>query len=149
VTTTTSNKPQPAAPASSAGAAFGGIMSSAIGVVSAKVDDWSSKLEGVGAGVPGDATGAVDDVADDVAEGGGAKQQAGVRGVQAELEGKNPVWAAIKGAWTGGSALVKAAVVAAGVALLLLLVASPVLLLAFLLSALIVAAVSKARLARK
>ncbi|MGZ8738758.1 MAG: hypothetical protein ACXWW7_16460 [Nocardioides sp.] len=124
-------------------------MSSAIGVVSAKVDDWSSKLEAVGAGDPGDATDAVDGMADDLADGGGAKQQAGVRGVQAGLEGKNPVWAAIKGAWAGGSTLVRAAVVAAGVALLLLLLLSPVLLLAFLLTALVVAAVTKARSAKK
>jgi hypothetical protein len=147
--TATTSMPQPAAPDSSPGAAFGGIMSSAIGVVSAKVDDWSSKLEEVAAGAPGSATGVADDVADDVAAGGGAKRQAGVRGVQAAMEGKNPVWAAIKGAWTGGSTLVRAAVVAAGAALLLLLVLSPVLLLAFLLSALIVAAVTKARSARK
>jgi hypothetical protein len=149
MTATTGSSPEAATLASSAGEAFSSVMSSAVGVVSAKVDDWSTKLEGVGADSPGDGSGAVDgmadDLADDLAEGGGAKQQAGVRGVQAGLEGKNPVWAAIKGAWTGGSTLVKASVVAAAVALLLLLVVSPVLLLAFLLSALVIAAVAKAR----
>ena len=147
--TATASTAPPATPVSGPGAAFGAIMSSAIGVVSAKVDDWSDKLEGVGSGAPADASGTVDTVADDVAEGGGAKHQAGVRGVQAGLEGKNPVWAAIKGAWTGGGTMVRAAVVAAGVALILLLLVSPVLLLAFLLSALIVAAVTKARSASR
>ena len=141
--TATASRSAPATPAPTPGAAFGAIMSSAIGVVSAKVDDWSTRLEAVGAGAP------VDDMADAVAEGGGAKRQAGVRGVRAGLEGKNPVWAAIQGAWAGGGTLVKAAVVAAGVALLLLLVLSPVLLMAFLLSALIVAAITKARSARR
>jgi len=143
--TATIDKDRPTMAEASPGAAFGTIVSSAISVVSAKVDDWSSKLEGVGAAAPVDATAAVDEVADTVAEGGGAKRQAGARGVKAGLEGKNPVWAAIKGAWTGGSIAVRAAVVAAGVALLLLLALSPVLLLVFLLSALVVAAASKAR----
>ena len=83
------------------------------------------------------------------ASGGGARQQAGVKGVQAGLRGKNPVWAAIKGAWSGGGEMVKAAIVAAVVATLLLLVLSPVLLLVFLLSLLVVAAVEKARSAER
>jgi hypothetical protein len=82
------------------------------------------------------------------AEGAGAAQRAGVRGAQASLRGKNPVWAAVKGAWSGSTATVKAAIVAALVALLLMLVLSPVLLLAFLLSLLVVAAVTQARRAR-
>lgn len=80
-----------------------------------------------------------------LASGGGAKQRATARGVQAGLQGRNPVWAAVKGAWSGGTATVKAAVVTALVALLLLALLSPVLLLVFLLSALIVVAVAKAR----
>jgi hypothetical protein len=81
--------------------------------------------------------------------GGGAKQRATVKGVQAGLQGKNPVLAAVKGVWTGGTAMVKAAVVTALVALLLLALLSPVLLLVFLLSALIVVAVAKARSAKR
>lgn len=78
----------------------------------------------------------------------GATQRAGVRGAQAALRGENPVWAAVKGAWSGSSSTVKAAIVAAMVALLLMLVLSPVLLLAFLLSLLVVAAVAQVRRAR-
>ena len=145
MTAITSTSPEDTTPASSAGTAFSSIMGSALGVVSAKVDDWSATLEGIAGGVPKDASSATDGVADELAAGGGAKQQAGIRGVQAGMEGKNPVWAAIKGAWTGGSTLVRAAVVTAGVALLLMAVVSPVLLLVFLLSALVVAAVTQAR----
>ena len=129
---------------SSPGAAFSSVMSSAVDVVAAKVDDWTHTLNGVAAGA-GDPSARVDDVADELAEGGNAQRQAGVRGVQAGLLGKNPVWAAIKGAWTGGSTAVKVAVVAAAVGLVLLLLLSPVLLLVFLVSLLIVAVVHRAR----
>ena len=123
-------------------------MSSALGVVAAKVDDWTNKLNDVAAGA-GDASDDVGKVADDLAEGGNAKHQAGVRGVPAGLVGKNPVWAAIKGAWTGGSTAVKVAIVAAGVGLILVLVLSPVLLVVLLVAVPIVVAVSKARSAKK
>ncbi len=135
-------------PPASPGAAFGDVMSAALGVVGAKVDDWTRRLNDVAAGA-GDAPRAVDRVADDLADGGDAKRQAGVRGVQAGVLGKNPVWAAIKGAWTGGSTAVKVAVVAAGVALVLLLVLSPVLLVVVLVTVPVVVVVSKARSARK
>jgi hypothetical protein len=78
----------------------------------------------------------------------GAPQRAGLAGAQAALRGDNPVWAAIKGAWSGSTAAVKAAIVTAMVALLLMLVLSPVLLLAFLLSLLVVAAVAQVRRAK-
>ena len=83
------------------------------------------------------------------AEEDGARSRAGVRGAQAALRGENPVWAAVKGAWSGSTATVKAAIVTAMVAVLLLLVLSPVLLLAFLLSLLVVAAVEQVRRARR
>ena len=118
----------------SPGAAFTQVMTSALEFAAAKAslkaEGWTERLN-------------------DVAEGGGAKQQAGAKGVQAGLKGKNPVWAAIKGAWSGGSAKVRAAIVAAVVALVLLLVLSPVLLLSFLLALLIIAAVGKARSAKQ
>jgi len=145
VTATTVDTPAAGTSPSSAGAAFSGVLTTAIGVAAAKVDDWSTRLEGVVTGGTGDASGVVDDLADDVADGGGARQQAGARGLQAGLQGKNPVWAAIKGAWSGGGTLVRAAVVAAGVSLLVLALLSPVLLLVFLLSALVIEAVSRAR----
>ena len=133
---------------SSPGGAFSDVLSAALGVVAAKVDDWTDRLNDVAAGA-GDASRTVDNVADGLAEGGNAQRQAGVRGVQAGLVGKSPVWAAIKGAWTGGSTAVKVAVVAAGVALVLVLVLSPVLLVVVLVTVPIVIAVSKVRSAKK
>jgi hypothetical protein len=77
--------------------------------------------------------------------GGGAARQAQVAAVGASIQGRNPAWAAVKGAWAGGGNAVKAAMVAGVVAMVLLLVLSPALLLAFLVSLLVVAAVRKAR----
>jgi hypothetical protein len=81
--------------------------------------------------------------------GGSAMRQAEVAGVTAAVQGKNPVWAAVKSAWSGAGAQVKAAIVAGVVAIVLLLLLSPVLLLAFLLSLLVIAAIEKVRSARR
>lgn len=128
--TTTTEQPTTSSP----GAAFAHVMTSALDFAAAKVshqvDGWSDRLN-------------------DAAESGGAKQQAGASGAQAGLQGKNPVWAAIKGAWSGGSAKVRAAIVAAVVAVVLMLVLSPVLLLLFLLGLLVIAATAKARSAKQ
>ena len=137
----------------SPGAAFTYVMSSALEFAAAKVsrktDDWTDRLNNVAAGGVEDASDAGGELAaeslDAAAESGGAKQQAGAKGVRAGLQGKNPVWAAIKGAWSGGSSQVRAAIVAAVVGMVLLLLVSPVLLLVFLLALLIIAAVAKAR----
>ena len=134
-------------------AAFTHVMSSALEFAAAKVsrkaDDWTDRLNNVAAGGVEDASDAGGELAaeslDAAAEGGDAKQQAGAKGVRAGLQGKNPVWAAIKGAWSGGSSQVRAAIVAAVVGMVLLLLVSPVLLLVFLLALLIIAAVAKAR----
>lgn len=134
-------------------AAFTEVMSTALEFVATKVsqkaDDWTDKLNGVASAGIEDAGEGLADVAgegvDELAEGGGAKQQAAVKGAQAAMQGQNPVWAAIKGAWSGGSPKVKAAIVTAVVALVLLLVLSPVLLLVLLITLLIVAIVMKAR----
>ena len=142
---------------SSPGAAFTHVMSSALDFATAKVsrktDDWTDRLNNVAAGGVKDASDTGGELAaeglDAAAESGGAKQQAGAKGVRAGLQGKNPVWAAIKGAWTGGSSQVKASIVAAVVGLVLLLLVSPVLLIVFLLALLIIAAVAKARSAKK
>ena len=127
--TTSRDDPATASP----GAAFTRVVSTAVEYAVAKAsrtaDAWTQKL-----------TAGADEA--------GAPQRAGLRGAQAALQGKNPVWAAVKGAWSGGTAAVKAAIVAALVALLLLAVLSPVLLLVFLLSLLVVAAVAKVRQAR-
>ena len=81
------------------------------------------------------------------AERGGATRRAGAEGVTASLHGRNPFWAAVKGAWKGGTSVVRAAIVAAVVAAVLLLVLSPALLLVFLLSLLVIAAVHRLRAA--
>lgn len=123
-------------PSASPGAAFTRVVSTAVEYAVAKashtMDTWTQNV----------GTGAGDDQ-------GGAARQAGLRGARAALGGKNPVWAAVKGAWSGGSAAVKAAIVAALAALLLLAVLSPVLLLVYLLSLLVVAAVAQVRRARR
>jgi hypothetical protein len=139
-----------------AAAAFTDVMGTALEFVttkvSRKVDDWTDKLNGVAAGGIEDSGESLADLAEDgvdeLAEEGGVKQRAAVKGAQAGLHGENPVWAAIKGAWSGAGANVKAAIVTAIVALVLLLVLSPVLLLVFLLTLLIVAIVMKARSAQ-
>jgi len=139
----------------SPGAAFTHVMSSALEFAAAKVsrktDDWADRLNNVAAGSVEDASDAGGELAADsldaAAESGGAKQQAGAKGVRAGLQGKNPVWAAIKGAWQAGTPVVRAAVIAAVVSAILLLLLSPVLLIVFLLSLLIIAAVHRARAA--
>ena len=144
-------------PTTSPGAAFTHVMSSALEFAAAKVsrstDDWTDRLNNVAAGGVKDASDAGGELAaeglDAAAESGDARQQAGAKGVRAGLQGKNPVWAAIKGAWSGGSSQVRAAIVAAVVAMVLLLLLSPVLLLVFLLGLLIIAAVAKARSAQR
>ena len=82
-----------------------------------------------------------DEGIDELAKGGGTKEKAGAEGAQGQAGGKNPFRAAIAGAWSAGTPVVRAAIVAAVVAVIVLLVASPVLLIVFLLSLLIIAAV--------
>ena len=67
--------------------------------VSQKADDWTEDLKDVG------------DSLDDLAATGGAVEQAGYEGLKAELQGRNPVWAAVKGAWAGASGKVRLAAV--------------------------------------
>ena len=135
--------------------AFSSVLNAAVGGAAAKleqrVDGWADKLNGLasGGGSAGGLAGVADDGLDELAAGGGAQQAAGAKGVKAALHGKNPVWAAIKGAWQGGTPVVRAAIVAAVVSASLLLLLSPVLLIVFLLSLLIIAAVHRARTATK
>lgn len=84
----------------------------------------------------------------DAADGGSATRQPGLKGAHASIQGKNPIWAAVKGAGAGGGAVVQAGIVASVVAIILLLVLSPVLLIVFLLSLLIIAAIHRAMRAR-
>ena len=114
--------------------AFSAVLNAAVGSAAAKleqkVDVWADRLNGVADG--GDSSGGLAALADkgldDLAEGGGAKKRAGAEGVKAGLHGKNPFWAAIKGAWQGGTPVVRAAIVAALASAILLLLLSPVLL---------------------
>jgi hypothetical protein len=106
------------------------VVGSATTAMERKVGEWTDKLN-------------------DVAEHGGAKQAAGAAGLRAELRGKNPAWAAVKGAWRGGSPAVRAAIVTAFVAMVPLFLISPVLLLVYLLSWLVIAAVMQVQASRK
>ena len=122
--------------------AFASVLNAVVGTAAAKLEEkvvgWADRLDGVAeAGV------------DELAEGGGAKQAAGAEAAKAGLRGRNPVWAAVKGAWQAGTPVVRAAIVTALVAAILLLLLSPVLLLVFLLSLLVIAAVHRARAAGK
>jgi hypothetical protein len=129
-------------------AAVGG----AAGMLEKKVVGWADKLSGVATGgdtTQGGLSGLADKGLDQLGQGGGAKQKAGAEGIKASLHGKNPVWAAIKGAWEAGTPVVRAAIIAGLASAILLLLVSPVPLLVFLLSLLIIAAVQRARSAKK
>lgn len=135
--------------------AFASVLNAAVGVAAAKLEQgvvvWADKLNGVAGGGNSSARLAAlaDEELDELAEGGGAKEKAGAEGVKAGLRGKNPIWAAIKGAWEAGTPVVRAAIIAAVVSAILLLLLSPVLLVVFLLSLLIIAAVHRARAAKR
>jgi len=134
--------------------AFTSVLNAVVGSAAAKLEQkvatWADKLDGVaGGGGPSEGLVALADAGlDELAEGGGATEKAGVEGVKAGLHGRNPVWAAVKGAWQAGTPVVRAAIVAAIASAILLLLLSPVLLLVFLVSLLIIAAVHRARRAK-
>src|SRR6476619_2413547 len=131
----------------SPGRTFAWVLDAAVGSAASRLDrrvsGWVDKLDGAGGGSTGGLAAMADEGLDRAAEGGGAKQTAGAKGVKAGLHGKNPFWAAFKGAWQAGSPAVRAALVTGLVSAGLLLLLSPVLLLVFLLSLLILAAVQK------
>ncbi|GAA2139967.1 hypothetical protein GCM10009844_09210 [Nocardioides koreensis] len=76
-------------------------------------------------------------------------QRAGAEGVKAQMHGKSPAWAAIRGVWQAGTPAVRAAIATSAVAAVVLLLLSPVLLLVYLLSWLVIAAVYRARATRQ
>jgi hypothetical protein len=135
--------------------AFSSVLNAAVASAAAKLErttgQWADKLNDVAGGALSSdgLTELADEGLDDVVETGGVAESAGAEGVKAALHGKNPVWAAIKGAWTAGTPVVKAAIVASVVSIIVLLLVSPVLLLVFLLSLLIIAAVYRARAAKR
>lgn len=135
--------------------AFTSVLNAAVGVAAGKLEEkvagWADKLGGVAGG--GDAsdglTALADDGLDALAASGGATQKAGAEGIKAHLHGRNPLWAAIRGAWQAGTPVVRAAIVAGLASSILLLLLSPVPLLVFLLSLLIFAAVQRVRAATR
>jgi hypothetical protein len=74
------------------------------GKLARKTDEWAGEL-------------------DDYEATRGSAEQAGYEGAKAEVQGRNPIWAAIKGAWAGASAELKLAAV---LLLVLMLVLAPV-----------------------
>ena len=76
----------------------------------------------------------------------GAAERAGYEGLKARLLGKNPVWAALKGAWWGASPPLRLVAV---LVVMLVLVLAPVVLLLLLLGLLVAAIVSGIRAATK
>lgn len=148
-TTTTS-----AASDISAAGAFTSVLNAAIQSAAASlehtVESWTAKLNGV-AGGSASSEGVVslaNEGIDELTKDSGAKEKAGAEGLKAKLEGKNPLRAAIAGAWRAGTPVVRAAIIAAIVAVILLLLLSPVLLTVFLLSLLVIAAVQRLRAAK-
>lgn len=135
--------------------AFTSVLNAAVGSAAAKLDrkatTWTDQLNDIAGGQDTSAalTEMADEGLDEVADSGGVKTKAGAEGVRATLQGKNPIWAAIKGAWQASSPAVKAAIIASVVSVILLLLLSPVLSIVFLLSLLIIAAVHRARAAGK
>src|SRR4051794_35831790 len=93
--------------------AFTSVLNATVGSAAAKLEQqiggWTDKLNGLasGGGSAGGLAGVADSGLDELADGGGAKQTAGAKGVKAALHGRNPVWAAIKGAWQGGTPVVR------------------------------------------
>ena len=95
--------------------------------LSHKVDEWIRKLEEGATSV-------------------GATGTAVLAGLKAHLLGKNPVWAAMKGAWLGASAPLRLVVV---LVLLLVLLLAPVVVLLLLLGLLVAAIVAGIRAATR
>ena len=91
----------------------------------------------------------VEDLADDLNDfvaSGGPTTRAVFEGLKAKLRGNNPVWAALKGAWSGASPELKLAVV---LILILTLLLGPVVLLVLVLGLLVAALVAGIRAATR
>jgi hypothetical protein len=126
-------------------------LDAAVGSVAARLErttaGWIDKLNAIASkNLSGDAaTSLADEGLDAVGDSGGVTKRAGAEAVKAHLHGKNPAWAAIRGAWQEGTPAVRAAIVTAGVGAVVLLLLSPALLLVYLLSWVVVAAVARSR----
>ncbi|WP_426505518.1 hypothetical protein ACPPVO_47525 [Dactylosporangium sp. McL0621] len=117
--------------ATSLASALSDLREAALGYATAKasrkMEDWADDLN-------------------DVVASRGSTTQAVFEGLKAKLRGKNPVWAALKGAWSGTSPEVKLAVV---LILILMLLLGPVVLLVLVLGLLIAALVAGIRAATR
>jgi hypothetical protein len=151
MSSTATSTPRDQGPAGVFTSVLNAAVGSAAAILEHKVVVWTDKLNGVAAGgvSSGGLTALAGEGLDELAEDGGAKQRAGAEGVKAGLHGKNPAWAAIKGAWQAGTPVVRAAIIAGAASATLLLLLSPIVLLVFLLSLLIIAAVHRARAATR
>jgi hypothetical protein len=134
--------------------AFTSVLNAAVGVAAGKLEEkvveWTDKLSGVAGGdASSGLTALADKGLDELARSGGATQKAGAAGIKARLHGRNPLWAAVQGAWQAGTPVVRASIVAGLASSLLLLLLSPVPLLVFLLSLLIFALVQRIRAAKR
>lgn len=137
------------APHTPAGA-FTSILTAAVGFAAGKLERKvaavTDKLQGVAD--PSAASGSLgalaDEGLDELAE-GGAANKAGAEGIRAGLHGKNPVLAAVGGAWQSGTPVVRAAIITTAASAVLLLILTPVLGVIFLASLLLLAAVERAR----
>lgn len=83
---------------------------------------------------------------DEFAASEGATVQAGYEGLKARLRGKNPAWAALKGAWSGASVQLRLAAV---LILVLVLLLAPVMLVLLVLGLLIAALIAGIRAATR
>jgi hypothetical protein len=129
---------------------FASILSTAVTIAVAKLEQkvagWIDKIQG---SAEDEASSGLAELAeeglDDLSEGAGAAQNAGIEAAKAGLHGDNPITAAIRGAWQAGTPALRAAIVTAAVAALLLLLLSPVLLIIYLISLLIITLAYQAR----
>ncbi|WP_216699272.1 hypothetical protein [Arthrobacter sp. H14] len=103
--------------------------------VSKRIDEVTDKLEDVAAGE-----------LKDLSASGGPLVNAGLGALRATMSGKNPVWAALKGAWSGASTKTKVIVV---LCLVLILLLAPVVLVVLLLGLLVAAIVAAVRSATR
>src|SRR5436190_6052751 len=101
MTSATNTAQRSQSPATAFADVLDAVVSSAASGLERKTRQWTDKLNGIAGGSGGDA---VKDLADTglrhAAEGGGAQQAAGAEGLRAGLQGRNPAWAAVKGAWS-------------------------------------------------
>ena len=151
IATTTPGAVRAQTPASAFSSVLNAAVRSAAASLEHTVESWTDKLNGVAGGSEsGDGlVSLADEGIDELTKDGGAKEKAGAEGLKAKLEGRNPLRAAVAGAWSAGTPVVRAAIVAAVVAVILLLLLSPVLLIVFLLSLLVIAAVHRVRAAKR